>query len=507
MLRRRAARAEQARAANEGDESDADAYSVAENTILQERLGDYELFESENSKSINMEVPSTTAKIAFKNGDSLAWGWASAVVRASPEEILAYSWDTLSRGKRREDDLEKAVDEAPNKHNQLVYNKKATPKIIDDRDFLGRMIWKRTETGYVFVSNPEENELRPVQSGVVRGKYPSAMKIKRLNDSETRIEYVIHPDAGGSLPAWLMNRYVKSNLRKVTEIQEFHQSCRGVDQYDADDGKAVGELMMVKTKQERHRTNGETIYDARLRAMLKKYKGLKEIGAKYGFFSSIMSRVLKNKLRPAGDVSTKLCNVSLKEGRTIGAGLALSLASNLTAEAAVDEWIGRYRALKELDREEVWFRPMMDRVALRLLGEVSWGLKMRLFMGAGLSMLDIASDINVIVLYRNTPGEEKYGDMLMWMIVVCLAIQLLVVYVQNKTNRLKLLKEVLIVLSGLKPGKSAERARCVFLVFDAFLLAVKVITSSLTRRSSFFSRRRGRVPRVTRLGYCRGKRI
>ncbi len=42
---------------------------------------------------------------------------------------------------------------------------------------------------------------------------------------------------------------------------------------------------------------------------------------------------------------------------------------------------------------------MMDAVALRLLGEVPWGLKFRVFVGAGLSILDLISDINVIVLY------------------------------------------------------------------------------------------------------------
>ena len=67
-----------------------------------------------------MESPMITAKIAYKGGDSQAWGWASAVVRATPKEILAYSWNTLSRANRSVDDLLRAIDEAPNHHNQLV---------------------------------------------------------------------------------------------------------------------------------------------------------------------------------------------------------------------------------------------------------------------------------------------------------------------------------------------------------------------------------------------------
>jgi hypothetical protein len=136
----------------------------------------------------------------------------------------------------------------------------------------------------------------------------------------------------------------------------------------------------------------------------------------------------------------------------MGSSLAISLASSLTAEAAVDEWIGKYPALKVLDREEVWFRPMMDTVALRLLGEVSWGLKLRVFMGAGLSMLDMVSDINVIVLYMSDPDTEGYGMGLMGMLFACIVFQLLIAWLQNKAKPWKMFAEMLFVLTGLKPG-------------------------------------------------------
>ena len=70
----------------------------------------------------------------------------------------------------------------------------------------------------------------------------------------------------------------------------------------------------------------------------------------------MMARVVRNTLKPAGNVKSKLCSVSLKEGETIGRGLAMALASNLTAEAAVDEWILKHNSLGELDRTEAWFR-------------------------------------------------------------------------------------------------------------------------------------------------------
>jgi len=83
--------------------------------------------------------------------------------------------------------------------------------------------------------------------------------------------------------------------------------------------------------------------------------------AKHEFFKPMMTRVLKNMLRSATVVNTKLCDVSAMEGTMIGGGLALSMATNLTAEAGVDEWILNFDALTSLDREYVWFRYVLTR--------------------------------------------------------------------------------------------------------------------------------------------------
>jgi hypothetical protein len=432
----------------------ADEYSEEEDGAIKDGMGYFAMFEDENSKELALEFRSTFAKIAYKEGDNCAWGWASATVRATPEEIMSNIWDIFKRAGRYADDLEKAVDEAPNEHNKLIYVKKLTPSVLDNRDFYGRSIWKKASEGtFVIVTTSEEGGRRPHLPRVIRGKYPSVMRITKLNDQETKIEYVIHPDFGGSVPSWAMNLYIGSNLSYVYEIREKFQALRGLEQWDEGDGKAVGEIVVIKTKEETHRQKGETKVGARMRVMFEKYRGLKEVSAKYEFVEGLLARMVQNKLRPARDVSTRLCNVSKKEGRTIGSGLAMSLASNLTAEAAVDEWIGKYPALQEIDREEVWFRPMVNIVALRLLGEVSWGLKTRVFLGAGLSVLDMASDINVIVLYSNNSDQEEYAMLLVGMIAACVGLQLIATLVQyHKKPLARLVGELLIVLTGLKPG-------------------------------------------------------
>jgi hypothetical protein len=435
--------------------SHATEYDREELDIITKKRRDFVLFAGEKVKKLKMKSPLAVGKIALTVGDSHAWGWASTIVRGSPEDVMAFTWNTMSRGKRRDDDLEKAIDQAPNDHNQLIYSRKKTPKIISDRDFLGRTIWKKIESGYLYVAIPVEDDvLRPPLPGVVRARYPSAMKIERLGDNKTKLEYVIHPDSGGSLPHWLMNYYIESNLRKVVETQEYFQSLRSLEELDEEDGVALGEVLVIKTKAEKHRQRGETRVDARLRQRFKDFRGLREVSERYVFFQAMLARVVQNKLRPARVVKNTLCDLSVMDGAMIGAGLSLCLATNLTAEAGVDEWIGKCSALRELDEAEIWFRPMMNVVARRLLGEVAWGLKMRVFVGATLSIVDMASDINMVVFYFATDEQEKYGIILLGMVAVCLALQLLIVFVENRrSGPLKMLQEILIVLTGIKPGK------------------------------------------------------
>jgi hypothetical protein len=156
-------------------------------------------------------------------------------------------WDVKSRDKTMPDDLEKEIDEQPNDHNQLVFNKKQTPAVISNRDFLGRAVWKKEGGGFVVVAFPEESTKRPAnkKSGAkedfaVRGKYPSIMRISPIIAGETKLEYVIHPVFGGGVPPAIFNRYLGVNLSEVTAIQEFFEEQRGMDEYDKADGRALG---------------------------------------------------------------------------------------------------------------------------------------------------------------------------------------------------------------------------------------------------------------------------
>jgi hypothetical protein len=96
-------------------------YTDKEEEILEDGRKMLDVFAQQKSKELKMTSPTTQAKIAFKPGDKHAFGWATTTVRASSQEVLAFVWNTEARSKTRPDDLEKAVDEEPNRHNKLVY--------------------------------------------------------------------------------------------------------------------------------------------------------------------------------------------------------------------------------------------------------------------------------------------------------------------------------------------------------------------------------------------------
>jgi hypothetical protein len=319
----------------------------------------------------------TTAKLAYEDGDRLAFGYATTTVRARPIEVLAYLWELKARRYRKRNHLERSVDPSSD-HNQVLYLKVASPGLsLQDRDFLTRFIWRARGTGFWLVSCPTTSPAHPLLKNVVRATYPSAYKIIDAGSGFTKLEYVlelnrgsqpippltpflhsypfsrryvIHPDAGGVIPAIVMRQIMGSNLEHVSHVRGHLQALRGLQDWDAKDGEAVGEVLVTKTDAEEHHKKGGTKVEARVRAMMETHVGLRELGDKHEWFEVLLTKVVANKLRPAGDSKAKLCNMSEKEATVIGGALASCIAANLTAPAAVDEWILRYPAMGELER-------------------------------------------------------------------------------------------------------------------------------------------------------------
>jgi hypothetical protein len=84
-------------------------------------------------------------------------------------------------------------------------------------------------------------------------------------------------------------------------------------------------------------------------------------------------------------------------------------------------------------------------------------MKMRLFVGAGLSVLDLVTDLVMIYTYA-TEGEPGTAMSLGVMVGLSVVFQLFVAYSSRRSvSRRAVLREMLVVLSGLAPGVHAMR--------------------------------------------------
>ena len=275
-------------------------YNNDEEMILEQgrsMFGVIEKMAGYKKLKLKLGSPLTEAVVVHKKQDGHAWGRSSATVRASSKEVLAFLWDVLSRENTKTDEIEKTIDENRSTHNKRVYTKKAMGKNVKERDFLTRYIWKMEEgeenESYILITRPEESERRPILGGVVRGELPSAMKIVNRGENLTMLEYVIcyHFEANSKR---LANQYTASYLSCVEEIQQYFQGLRTLDQYDASDGKALGYEMVSKTKQKERQEKGKTL-DARVRFIVERNKGLKELAEKHEFFVPMMTAVITNR--------------------------------------------------------------------------------------------------------------------------------------------------------------------------------------------------------------------
>jgi hypothetical protein len=247
---------------------------------------------------------------------------------------------------KRQENNEVAKDmKVVNNHNRELYSR-FTPSLVRSRDFLNQQIWCKTSTDtFLVVGTPIESEDHPRLPDVVRGRFPLVMKL-RGDGEKTVVEYVIQIDFGGFVPARLTNLFMKSSLAYVTRLQQSLQAPRELNEWDEEDGLAMAETMVAKTTEE-----GGANVEARVKGVMEKFEGLRELGEKHEWFEDLLTKVVGNKLRPAGESKAKLCNMTVKHAKIIGGALASCIATNLTAPAAVDEWILRYPALKELERE------------------------------------------------------------------------------------------------------------------------------------------------------------
>ncbi|GMI56076.1 hypothetical protein TeGR_g10043 [Tetraparma gracilis] len=209
----------------------------------------------------------------------------------------------------------------------------------------------------------------------------------------------------------------------------------------------------------------EDVLTEKILDMIRSTNVLRSAQAKYRFLDEFIHHIVRNKMKLGASqtsfvVKTHLVALTASEAGRIARSFPMVMMANTTAAAAVDEFIMTYQALSDLDREYVWFRPMLTAIAKELMSAVVWGVKFRAYLGAVVSAADALSDAYMIKTFYEM-GETGTANGLVAMVCANLAFQSTIVCLQahglKKDKWKTMLFEMLTVVSFVKPGVDAHR--------------------------------------------------
>ena len=206
-----------------------------------------------------------------------------------------------------------------------------------------------------------------------------------MEEKRTRIDFIVDLNLGPYTKRKEMIATMKKHLLIVPKVA--FALVASSNETTAEDGKVLGEGLMTEVKERAKGTKKEDT----VKKFVASNRPLTETTQKFSFFEPLLCAVVASKLCPVANVKTKAESCEEKDGKAIGKSLAISLATTLTATIGIDEWILQFPALQDLDSEYAWFRPMLESIAYKLVGEVGWGVKMRVALGATMSISDLAT--------------------------------------------------------------------------------------------------------------------
>lgn len=366
-----------------------------------------------------------------KNGGE-AWGRTTLQVRAGLEDVAAYFWNVESRANQSLDDFEIKLEKRLDNFDMIVrskerlFNKK---KITNEfkREYLSRMkLFRTSKKTIIILAEPSSSSS---SAGLRQSTEHTAIRLTLISEMTTLVELVTDLSLGEGISYKEAKQSVRTYVRKVRDASHYFIGHICNVDATAEDGTTLGKKLMLNLKERRKGRSK----DVEASDFILSHRTLKESCEKYPFLRNMLCAVVKNILKPLQNVEGRAECLGEKDGEKIGKSLAISLATTLTSTQGTDEWILQFPALQEVNEEFVWFKPMMDQIGFKLMEEVSWGLKLRVAIGAGTSLADLGTDIYMLwIYYMGGKSRRSFFHMSLTTLLVSVSLQLLIVVMQNR---------------------------------------------------------------------------
>jgi hypothetical protein len=333
-----------------------------------------------------------------------------------------------------------------------------------NRTFLNALLWQKISYAppltYIWATMPIEHHSkfpREQEVHAVRAEGKKVAQLTRTVDGETCVEYACSVNM---LPQWVTNTVVTPALTHMPyAIQQYFLHVKPTLSWTAKDGVLLGHLLADTAEQAIPHERASAISAFVLRTTMLHECGFVFLDAMLAAFFTPHFGLARFKTIFARPVPTAdPAALSSAEATTIASGFDAILRMSTDPTEAVDDVLSTYPALVVMAQRHTWFRKLLETIAKRRRANTPLGLKLRLAIGAGFSIADMASDMAQIINFFHA-GQAAGACALIGLIGANLAAQLVLVVYQNQhRGRHVVLKECLIVLSLMKHGVDEFRA-------------------------------------------------
>jgi hypothetical protein len=192
-------------------------YNVLEADLLAKGADMFAVFEasSAGTKQLTHSATVMYSETKLDAATGLLFGRAAAMVRATPQEIIAYSLNYDGRFLQSTLNptvyIRRQVVEHVNAHQTIIFNR-CTVTGISDRTFLNSIVAKRVEADpptYLLVGLPiaQHDKIAPKdEKRAVRAENCKAFKLTEVAAGITKLEYTCSLNLRGSIPQAFTNK-------------------------------------------------------------------------------------------------------------------------------------------------------------------------------------------------------------------------------------------------------------------------------------------------------------
>jgi hypothetical protein len=193
-------------------------YDLREDALIAKGPSMFALFEASSAAAKQLQHSALVlySETKLDEATGLLYGRAAAMVRATPQEIVAYLLNYDSRFMQSITDpavwVRSETLEHFNAHHTIVFNRLKLGAGLSHRTFLNSTVAKRVADDpptYEVVGLPiaQHDKIAPKdEKGAVRAENCRAFKLTELAEGITKLEYTCSLNLGGSIPQAITNK-------------------------------------------------------------------------------------------------------------------------------------------------------------------------------------------------------------------------------------------------------------------------------------------------------------